>query len=50
MRLVPFEVLFWKCGKIWKNGRFAWRIWSDWENTALLATAGLGVDRVMNCV
>ena len=31
-----------KCGNSLKNGRFSWRIWPDWGNTARADMAGLG--------
>ena len=31
-----------KCGNFCKNGRFSWRIWPDWGNTARADMAGLG--------
>ena len=31
-----------KCGKMWKNGRLAGRLWPDWGNITRAAMAGLG--------
>ena len=42
MSLASIQAFHEKCGKIWKNGRFYGRLWTDWGNTAWAAMAGLG--------